>query len=94
MFLSCARKAKKDLEAMENLYLESSLDYLFVRPVGISEEREPTGEYYVQEEGSKKDVVGGDMAKIDAARFMVDQALNPTFHKTYRTVGSKPGSPM
>jgi len=94
MFLCCARKAKKDLEAMENLYLESSLDYLFVRPVGISEEREPTGEYYVQEPGNKKDAVGGDMAKIDAARFMVDQALNPTFHKTYKTVGSKPGSPM
>ncbi|CAJ1958220.1 unnamed protein product [Cylindrotheca closterium] len=94
MLKTVARKARKDLEAMEALYLESPLDYLFVRPVGISEEREPVGTYFVQDPGNKKEVVGGDTAKIDVARFMVEQALNPTFHKTSKVVGSEPGSPM
>eukprot|EP00526_Cylindrotheca_closterium_P015118 CAMPEP_0113659190 /NCGR_PEP_ID=MMETSP0017_2-20120614/32184_1 /TAXON_ID=2856 /ORGANISM="Cylindrotheca closterium" /LENGTH=253 /DNA_ID=CAMNT_0000573641 /DNA_START=73 /DNA_END=831 /DNA_ORIENTATION=+ /assembly_acc=CAM_ASM_000147 len=89
MFKTVARKARKDLEAMEELYLESPLDYLFVRPVGISEEHEPVGKYFIQEPGNKEKVVGGDMAKIDVARFMVDQALNPTFHKTTKTVGAE-----
>jgi hypothetical protein len=40
----------------------------------------------------KKGVVGGDMAKIDVARFMVDQAVNPTFHKISKTVGAEPGT--
>lgn len=94
MFKTVTRKAKKDLEAMEKLYVESPLDYLFVRPVGISEDCEPAGKYFIQEPGNKKEVVGGNMAKIDVARFMVDQALNPTFHKTTKTVGAEPGTAM
>ena len=94
LFLTLNRKAKKDLEAMEEEYLKSSLDYLFVRTVGISEDFVPKGEYFRQDHGKKEEVVGGNMAKMDVARFMVDQAVNPTFHKTSKTVGSKPGSPM
>lgn len=92
MFKTVARKARKDLEAMEKLYEESSLDYLFVRPVGISEDCEPAGKYFVQEPGNKEEVVAGNMAKIDVARLMVDQAINPTFHKTTKTVGAEPGT--
>jgi putative NADH-flavin reductase len=92
MFRTVARKARKDLEAMEKLYVESSLDYLFVRPVGISEDCEPAGKYFIQEPGNKKEVVAGNMAKIDVARFMVDQAINPTFHRATKTVGAEPGS--
>mmetsp|Transcript_1830 Transcript_1830/g.2698 ORF Transcript_1830/g.2698 Transcript_1830/m.2698 type:complete len:284 (-) Transcript_1830:1948-2799(-) len=94
LFLTMNRKAKQDLEAMEDEYLKTSLDYLFVRPVGISEDALPKGEYFIQDPGNKEEVVGGNMAKIDVARFMVDQAVNPTFHKTSRTVGAKPGTPM
>ncbi len=32
------------------------------------------------------------MAKIDVARFMVDQAVNPAFHKISKTVGAEPGT--
>ena len=86
------RKAKNDLEAMEELYTKSSLDYLIVRPVGISEDKEPLGEWYLQEPNAE--AVGGNMAKLDVARFMVSEALTPSLHKTSKVVGAKPGSPM
>lgn len=94
LFETLGRKSRKDLEAMEEIYMKSSLDYLFVRPVGISEDAVPVGKYWLQDPGNKKEVVCGNMAKIDVARFMVDQALDPTFHKTSKTVGGEPGSPM
>lgn len=92
LFKTFQRKAKKDLEAMESLYKQSSLDYLLVRPVGIGEDVVPVGEYFLQEYG--EEAVGGNMAKLDVARFMVDEALSPSLHKTSKVVGSKPGSPM
>jgi len=105
LFNTFQRKAKKDLVAMENAYSQSSLDYLLVKPVGIGEDVVPVGRYYLQEYGKKKardvangeiidDIVGGNMAKMDVARFMVDEAVNPTLHKTSQTVGAKPGTPM
>mmetsp|Transcript_23956 Transcript_23956/g.41002 ORF Transcript_23956/g.41002 Transcript_23956/m.41002 type:complete len:266 (+) Transcript_23956:137-934(+) len=95
-FRTFMRKSRKDLEKMENAYTASSLDYLFVRPVGIGEEVVPVGEYYLQEPGNKnkEEMVGGNMAKMDVARFMVDEAVHPTLHKCSKTVGSKPGTPM
>jgi len=90
MLKTVARKARKDLESMEELYVASPLDYLFVRPTGISAECKPAGQCYIQDPGNKKKVVGMDTAKIDVARFMVDQAIDPTFHKTSKTVGAEP----
>jgi len=92
LFNTFIRKAGKDLTKSERAYQASSLDYLIVRPVGIGEEVEPCGKYYLQEVG--EDVVGGNMAKIDAARFMVDEAMKPSLHRCSKVVGSKPGTPM
>lgn len=104
--MTVQRKAKKDLVAMENAYAESSLDYLLVKPVGIGEEVSPVGKYYLQYPGEKKvhdvfndkviedAIVGGGMSKMDVARFMVNEAINPTLHKTQQTVGAEPGTPM
>lgn len=91
---------------MEKAYTESSLDYLFVKPVGIGEEVEPAGRYYLQESGKRQvrdvfdnkvmedEIVGGNMAKMDAARFIVEEAVQPTLHRQSQTVGAKPGTPM
>lgn len=104
--MTVQRKAKKDLVAMENAYAESSLDYLLVKPVGIGEEVSPVGKYYLQYPGEKKvhdvfndkviedAIVGGNMSKMDVARFMINEAINPTLHKTQQTVGAEPGTPM
>lgn len=91
---------------MERAYTESNLDYLLVRPVGIGEVVEPVGRYYLQESGKRQvrdvfddkvmedEIVGGNMAKMDVARFMVKEAVEPTLHRQSQTVGAKPGTPM
>ena len=105
LFKTFQRKAGQDLIKMENAYMESNLDYLLVNPVGIGEEVVPAGRYYLQKTGKKvldvasgtitdNEVVGGNMSKMDVARFMVDEAINPTLHKTSQVVGAKPGTPM
>lgn len=106
LFKTFQRKAGKDLIRMEAAYTESDLDYLLVKPVGIGEEVLPVGRYYLQEAGKKKvydvesgatiddEIVGGNMAKMDTARFMVDEAVKPTLHKKSQVVGAKPGTPM
>mmetsp|Transcript_28658 Transcript_28658/g.40954 ORF Transcript_28658/g.40954 Transcript_28658/m.40954 type:complete len:275 (-) Transcript_28658:1297-2121(-) len=91
-FLTFMRKARKDLQAMENLFCESSLDYLIVKPVGIGEDVVPAGKYFVQEPG--EEAVGGAMAKMDVARFMVDEAIQPTIVRGSKVVGSAPGTPL
>lgn len=105
LFETFQRSAAKDLIGMEAEYCASPLDYLIVRPVGIGEEVVPTGRYYLQQPGEKKSLdvtsgtlmdgeVGGNMAKIDVARFMVDEVIHPTLHRKSQTVGAKPGTPM
>ena len=107
LFKTCQRHAGKDLLKMERSYEESNLDYLFVKPVGIGEEVQPDPDrhYYLQASGDKKtrdnagkiypnDIVGGNMAKMDCARFMVDEVINPTLYRTSQVVGAKPGTPM
>lgn len=106
LFKTCQRKAGHDLLKMEKCYVQSNLDYLFVKPVGIGEdvEPDPDGHYYLQE-GDKKtrdetgkiypnDIVGGNMAKMDVARFMVEEIIHPTLYRTSQVVGAKPGTPM
>lgn len=39
-------------------------------------------------------VVGGNMAKLDVARFMVDEAVHSTLIRQEQVVGAKPGTPM
>jgi len=92
LFLTFMRKARKDLQAMEKLITESSLDYLIVKPVGIGEEVVPTGKYFLQEPG--EETVGGNMAKMDVARFMVDEAIQPTTVRGSKVVGAAPGTPL
>jgi hypothetical protein len=62
---------------MERTYRNTPLDYLFVRPVGLGEEVLPTGHWAVQRK-KHVDAVGGNMSKLDCARFMAQEALQPT----------------
>jgi hypothetical protein len=106
LFKTFQRKGGEDLVRMEESYVDGELDYLFVRPVGISEDKVPVGRYYLQVPGENMSIdvaadgetidgiVGGNMAKMDVARFMIEEAIRPTLHRTSRVIGSKPGSPM
>ena len=96
LFKGPCKKSFKDLNDMEVAYKESSktsdIDYLFIRPVGISEDCEPVNEWYIQKE-KYKDQVGMNMAKMDVARYMVQEAINPTTHKCGVVIGSAPPAP-
>jgi len=89
MFATVSRRPFDDLTLMERAYRNSTLDFLLVRPVGISEDVKPVGRWFLQKEKGK-DAVGFNMAKMDVARFMVDEALHPLHHKTGVVIGAEP----
>lgn len=85
-----ARRAYQDLTATENLYKESAadeVDYLLVRPVGLGDDHVPTGTWQLQKKKGV-DQIGLDMAKMDCARFMVQEALQPALHRQAVVIGS------
>ena len=87
-----SRGAYRDLTMMERLYRATTpddVDYLFVRPCGLGEEVVPVGQWWLQKE-KYKDAVGGNMAKLDCARCMVEECLNPTKHREAVVIGSDP----
>jgi nucleoside-diphosphate-sugar epimerase len=93
-FWTNSRKAYRDLRMMEEIFSQSDsndLDYLLVRPMGLSEEQVPINEWYTQEKKGV-DVLGLDFAKMDCARYMVQEALHPTRSRTSILVGPKPTS--
>ena len=77
-----------DLQGVENaIKASTSLDYLLIRPVGLSEARRPKGEWFVQKKkGESK--VGPDMSKLDCARFAVSEILEPSYNRQGVVVGS------
>ena len=88
LFKTNTKKAFDDLTQMERAYRKSELDFLFVRPVGIGEETKPTGTWKLQQEKGK-DALGLDMAKVDVARYMLEEALAPTRHKSSVVIGTE-----
>ena len=86
--LTC-KKSFQDLNEMEVAYKDSPLDYLFIRPAGLGEDVVPVNKWSIQKE-KFKDVVGKNMAKMECARYMVQEDLNPTRHKTAVMIGSEP----
>jgi hypothetical protein len=92
LFRGPAKKTYADLTNMEREYKASAIDYLFVRPVGISEDVVPENRWFIQKEKGV-DPVGFNMAKMDVARFMVEEALNPTKHRMGVVIGSEPPRP-
>lgn len=88
MFATVSRRSFDDLTSMERAYRNSKLDFLLVRPVGISQDVKPVGRWVLQKEKGK-DTVGFNMAKMDVARFMIEEALNPSRHKTGVVIGAE-----
>lgn len=92
LFRTLCRKAFADLTEMELEYKAEEnrgLDYLFVRPVGLGEEVVPENKWFLQKEKGK-DALGGNMAKMDCARYLVQEALTPTRHRSGVVIGSEP----
>jgi len=80
------RSARKDLYAMEKEVRESELDYVLVRPVGLSPPQSTQGfcdRLLSKEDGTLKFM----LSKSDAAAFMLGEALDPTIHNKEVTIG-------
>lgn len=89
LFLTLARGAYDDLCKLEKQVRssEKAIDYLIVRPVGISDDAVPRNSWKLLKETNKDTNLGVNMAKMDVARFMVQEALNPTEHCEAVTIG-------
>jgi NAD(P)H-binding len=91
-----SRRAYHDLTAMEQEYQNKSkadLDYLLVRPYGLGEDVVPMNKWWIQKK-KHEDVVGINLAKLDCARFMVQEALVPTLHEKAVVIGGDPDEPV
>jgi hypothetical protein len=84
-----SKDAVQDLTHMEQEYHDSDLDFLIVRPVNMDQSIKPVTDYRVQEEKGK-DKLGVQIAKLDVARYMIEEAVNPTRHREGIVVGSQP----
>lgn len=89
LFMTFSRANFRDLTQVERMYRASSFDYLLVRPIGIGEDVKPVGTWKLQKE-KYKDPLGYNMAKLDVARFMVQEAIQPTRHKDAVSIGADP----
>lgn len=90
LFVTFVRTAYKDLARMEDAYRatdSTALDFLLVRPVGIGEDQLPVNKWKLQKEKYKDKEMGADMAKLDVARFMLQEALTPTRHREAVVIG-------
>jgi putative NADH-flavin reductase len=83
------RSARKDLYALEKVVVESDLDFVLVRPVGLTPSEPPQGSC---DRLLSKPNKGGTslkfmLSKSDAAAFMLEEALTPTIHSQEVTIG-------
>lgn len=88
----CARRPYQDLTLMERAYRKSSagLDYLLVRPVGLGEDVLPEDQWKIQTKKYEDADIDMNVAKLDVARFMVQEALEPTRHRDAVVIGGVP----
>jgi hypothetical protein len=89
LFRTVSRREAVDLRRAEVAYQDSDLDYLLIRPMGLGEDVKPKNEWFIQKE-KFKDTLGINMAKLDCARYMVEEALNPTRSRTAVVIGADP----
>jgi hypothetical protein len=87
--MEVAYKSYNDQSASTSSSSSEGIDYLFVRPVGIGEEQIPKNQWFLQQEKGK-DKLGMSIAKMDVARFMVNEAMTPTLHRTAVVIGGEP----
>mmetsp|Transcript_12520 Transcript_12520/g.35813 ORF Transcript_12520/g.35813 Transcript_12520/m.35813 type:complete len:220 (+) Transcript_12520:82-741(+) len=92
LFKTVSRREYKDIAGMEKDLAAtdaSDINYLLVRPVGLGEECVPRDEFFIQKK-KFDDVLGPNMAKMDVGKFLVEEALDPTFERRAVVIGADP----
>ena len=93
LFVTFSRRNFNDLTKMERAYKATNdVDFLFVRPVGLGEDIKPVNRWALQRE-KNVDALHFDMAKLDCARYMVEEAINPTRHRGAVVIGAPLDTP-
>ena len=80
------RSAFKDLCAAEELVFKSDVDYLVGRPTGLSPEEKESGSWKLVTK-PKSGGLAMTVAKGDVAKFMVSEAVKPTFSRAAVSIG-------
>lgn len=88
MLRTWLRSTRKDLIALEAVVQGSELDYLIVRPGGLTPSEPPVGKWKLLT-APKQGGLGISIAKKDVAEFMLNEATSPTFHRTAVTIGAE-----
>ena len=80
------RSARADLYELEREVRESNMDYVLVRPVGLTPSEPPQGscDQLLSKSDEKLEFM---LSKSDAADFMLREALAPTIHGRAVTIG-------
>mmetsp|Transcript_25921 Transcript_25921/g.38397 ORF Transcript_25921/g.38397 Transcript_25921/m.38397 type:complete len:261 (+) Transcript_25921:69-851(+) len=89
LFNTVSWREYNDLKGAENKANSSGVNFLAVRPVGLGEEVQPAGKYFIQNK-KFEDALGANMAKADVGKFMVNEALQPTYHRKAVVIGADP----
>lgn len=94
LFRLVSRREYRDLclaedEVRNHVPADAVLNYLIVRPVGLSEERPPVHAWIIQKQ-KYQEKLGPDMSKMDCAQFCLKEAVRPTYHRQAVVIGSDP----
>mmetsp|Transcript_10664 Transcript_10664/g.17403 ORF Transcript_10664/g.17403 Transcript_10664/m.17403 type:complete len:245 (-) Transcript_10664:34-768(-) len=81
------KSARKDLDLLESAVENSELDFLIVRPTGVTPTFKPTGTWKLMK-ANTAETVGPEIAKEDVAKFMLREALQPSFHREAWIIGA------
>lgn len=93
VFMTMGKTSYQDMCDMEKSVIKEAeendaLDYLFVRCVGIGPGAVPVNDWVIQKE-KYKELVGYNVAKLDVARFCVQEAMHPTYSRRGVVIASK-----
>jgi hypothetical protein len=91
LFMSLAKPSFRDLTEMERACKATNaneIDYLLVRPVGLGEDVKPVNKWLLQKK-KYEEVLHFDMAKLDCARYMVEEAIHPTRKREAVVIGAE-----
>lgn len=81
------RDARRDLTAMEKFVTGTDLDYLVVKPMGLTPSEPPTGSHHIITKKGSGTFNSISVAKEDVGAFMLKEAREPSIHRTCVTIG-------
>ncbi|KAJ8602866.1 hypothetical protein CTAYLR_010624 [Chrysophaeum taylorii] len=92
MLRTILRGVRRDLVRLEAAVTSSDIDYLLVRPVGLTPESPPKGTWTIIRSANEKPLAGISISKSDVGAFMLQEAQNPTLHRETVVIGPSPDS--